>query len=111
MLARMVWGTLFREELSKFKWAYPWFGGSKRLPGWFGALARLSAGGGQILFGQCPNAERVNPKGSSLTPKAWIINCFGFVGQASINWVIGYTGDQVIRYNRAAAVILKKKTK
>ena len=32
-------GHLFREELSKFKWAYPCFlGGSKRLPRWFGAL-------------------------------------------------------------------------
>ena len=31
--------------------------------------ARLSAGGGQILFGQCPNVGGVNPKGSSLTSK------------------------------------------
>ena len=34
----MFWGTFFKEEFSKFKWAFPVFGGSKRLPGWFGAL-------------------------------------------------------------------------
>ena len=61
-----VFGVLAHIKYA-FSGAYPCFGGSKRLPGWFGALARLSAGGGQILFGQCPNAERVNPKGSSLT--------------------------------------------
>ena len=101
----MVWGTYrFRNHTTLQN-------GKKNGPKKVPQSARLSAGGGQILFGQCPNAERVNPKGSSLTPKAWIINCFGFVGQASINWVIGYTGDQVIRYNMAAAVILKKKNK
>ena len=31
-------GHLFREELSMFKGAYAWFGGSEPLPGWFGAL-------------------------------------------------------------------------
>ena len=31
-------GHLFREELSMFKWAFPCFGGSEPLPGWFGAL-------------------------------------------------------------------------
>ena len=86
MLAQMVWGHLFREELSMFKWAYILvFGGSTRLPGWFGALiychnsdfanflklvpeCSVECGWvGQILFGQCPNAERVNLKGSSLS--------------------------------------------
>ena len=37
-LAQMVWGTYFLEELSMFKGAFAWFGGSEPLPGWFGAL-------------------------------------------------------------------------
>ena len=31
-------GHLFWEELSMFKGAFAWFGGSEPLPGWFGAL-------------------------------------------------------------------------
>ena len=51
------------------------FGGSKPLPGWFGALFRyevpqsacLSAGRGvQSLFRQCPNRFNVNLRGASL---------------------------------------------
>ena len=72
-------------------------GGSKRLPRWFGALtvfgsiqpcrvvkmarikvpqsARMSAGGGgggQSLFGQCPNGGGVKRNGSSLK-QFWVI--------------------------------------
>ena len=69
----MVWGNFFGKNLLDF-------GRSRPLPGWFGAnllklagkkvpqSARLSAGGGgQKLFGQCPNAFVSNFNGASLT--------------------------------------------
>ena len=53
-------------------------------------------------------AEKI-PIKSKIKVTMLINNCFGFVGQTSINWVIGYTGDQVIRYTRAMP--LKRNTK
>ena len=89
MFARMVWGTY----LEKFKWAICLIvGGSKCLPGWFGALvtiktviwqscsirsenkvpqsARLTEGRGvQSLFGQCPFEPGDNFRGASLSAR------------------------------------------
>ena len=51
------------------------------------------------------------PEGMNITKikvKKIIFLC---VGQTTINWVIGYTGDQVIRYTGATARPMKRNTK
>ena len=58
-------------------------------------------------------------KNRALWPqRAWILPrwkskrlYFLCVGQTTINWVIGYTGDQVIRYTGATARPMKRNTK
>ena len=84
MLAQMVWGTFLEKNCPSSNGHILDFWGSKRLPGWFGALiychngdftsflklapeCPVECGGGvQSLIVQCPNVGSNKLNGSSL---------------------------------------------